>query len=120
MLLTLAANFPISFDRPIWLWLLLAIPVMAFISMRTLSGLEKPRRLLAIGLRGLVIAALAVALARSEYVKRNDHVAVMFVLARSKSIPDDVRLRAQDYIKESVKNGAKVDRDAKFGVIAFD
>lgn len=120
MLSMLAVNFPISFDRPVWLWLLLAIPVMAFISMRTLSGLERPRRLLAIFLRSLVIAALAVALARIEYVKRNDHVAVMFLLDRSKSVPGEVQLKAKDYIKASVKNGAKVDRDAKFGVIAFD
>lgn len=116
----LAFSFPISFDEPAWLLLMLAIPVLAVVSMRTLAALERPRRILAIALRSLVIAALAVALARIEYVKRNDHVAVMFVLDRSRSIPDELRKQAQDYIKEAVGKAWKVDNEARFGVIGFD
>ena len=74
----LAWSWLISFDRSEWLWLLVTIPVIAAISVRSLSGLEKSRRVVAVVLRSLVIAAVAVALARIEYVKRNDHVAVMF------------------------------------------
>lgn len=116
----LAITLPISFDQPAWLLLMLAIPVLAIISMRTLAALERPRRILAIVLRSLVITALACALARIESVRRNDHVAVMFVLDRSRSIPDKVRTAAQDYIKQTVGQAWKVDNEARFGVISFD
>ncbi|GMV96063.1 MAG: VWA domain-containing protein [Phycisphaerae bacterium] len=113
-------GLPISFDRPAWLWLLLAIPVLAGVSLRTLAGLDRRRRVLAIVMRSLVIAALTVALARVQFVKRNEHVAVMFVLDRSKSIPDALRLKAQEYIRETVKAAQKIDHEARFGVISFD
>ncbi len=109
--------WPISFDRPEWLWLLVTIPVIAVISVRSLSGLEKSRRIAAVVLRSLVIAAVAAALARIEFVKRNDHVAVMFVLDRSRSIPDPLRESAQNYIRRVAK---LADRDDRIGVIGFD
>ena len=37
----LAMTWPISFDRPEWLWLMLAIPLIAAVSVRTLAGLER-------------------------------------------------------------------------------
>ena len=112
-----AWSLPLSFDRPEWLWLLLAIPAIAAISVRSLSGLEKSRRIVAVVLRSLVIAALALALARIEFVKRNDHVAVMFVLDRSRGIPDKLREAAQGYIRKLAK---RADRDDRIGVIGFD
>ena len=118
--MNLALNMPISFDQPAWLFLLLLIPLLAGVSMRTLSGLDKARRITAIALRSLVIAALAIALARVQFVKRNDHVAGMFVLDRSKSIPDDLRLKAQDYIKQVVRHARRIDDQARFGMIGFD
>ncbi|MHC4796581.1 MAG: hypothetical protein ACYTF1_08040, partial [Planctomycetota bacterium] len=77
--MVLAIGLPISFDRPEWLWLLLAIPVIVTVSLRTLSGLDLSRRIVAVALRSAVIATLALALAGIEYVKTNNHVAVMFV-----------------------------------------
>src|SRR5690606_23424939 len=74
----------------------------------------------AIVLRSLVIAALAVALARVEFVKRNDHIAVMFVLDRSRSIPDELRIAAQKYIRKTVEDAWKIDDQARFGLIGFD
>ena len=60
----LAVNWPISFEQPAWLWLLLAIPVMVAISHRSLAGLDRARRITALLMRSLVIAALALALSR--------------------------------------------------------
>ncbi len=113
----LGISSPISFDRPEWLWLLLLIPVLAVISRRSLAGLERPRRILAVILRSLVIAALAVALARVEIVRRNDRVAVLFVLDRSRSIPDDLREASQQYIRQVA---ASAERDDRVGVISAD
>ncbi|MBP7937693.1 MAG: VWA domain-containing protein [Phycisphaerae bacterium] len=113
----LALSIPISFERPEWLWLMAAIPVITAISVRSLAGLDRWRRILAVVMRSLVIIALAIALAEIQYVKRNDHVAVMFVLDRSKSIPDDRREAAQNYVKEL---SAKAHPDDRIGVIGFD
>jgi uncharacterized membrane protein len=113
----LAVNWPISFDRPAWLWLMLAIPVIVAISMRSLAGLEPYRRIVAVTLRSLVIAALAIALARIEYVRRNEHVAVMFALDRSRSVPDPLRTSAEDYVRKIAKDA---NRDDRLGVIGFD
>ena len=83
----LAVNWPVSFDRPLWLLLMLAIPVIALIARRSLAGLDRSQRVLAVTLRSLVIVALSLALARIQYVKRNEHIAVMFVLDRSRIFP---------------------------------
>ncbi len=113
----LAWSGPISFDRPEWLWLLVTIPVIAAISVRSLGGLEKSRRIVAVVLRSLVIVALALALARVEYVKRSDRVAVMFVLDHSRSVPDKLREAAQGYVRKVAK---RADRDDRIGVVGFD
>ncbi|GMU23158.1 MAG: hypothetical protein AMXMBFR13_32410 [Phycisphaerae bacterium] len=113
----LAMSLPLSFDRPEWLWLLLTIPVIVVISTRSLAGLEKRKRILTVVLRSLVIALLAAALARVEYVKRNDNVAVIFVADRSRSIPEKLRTDSQEYIR---KVAVKAHRDDRVGVIGFD
>jgi len=113
----LAMSLPISFDRPEWLWLLLAIPVIVAVSVRSLAGLDLPRRIVAVTLRSAVILVLALALAGIEFVKVNDNVAVMFVLDKSRSIPDDLRIAAEDYIKKTV---ADAEGKHRAGVISFD
>ncbi len=115
--MTLALSWSISFDRPEWLWLLAVIPLIVVVSRRSLAGLDRQRRIVAVALRSVVIALLALALARIEYVKRNDHVAVMFVLDKSRSIPEDLRLAAQAYVR---KVALDADRDDRIGVIGFD
>src|SRR5689334_17741928 len=99
----LTMDWPISFEQPMWLWLLLAIPLLVAFSWRSLRAMEGYRKWAAMALRCLVIAALTVALARIDWVRRNDRVAVMFVLDRSRSIPDELRRAAQDYIKAVAK-----------------
>lgn len=113
----LAVNWPISFEQPVWLWLLLAIPVIAIVSRRSLAGLEPHRRVVAVLLRCAVVAVLAMALARIDYVRHNEHVAVMFVLDKSHSIPDDLRNSAQEYIHQVAKDA---NRDDRVGVVSFD
>ena len=113
----LAVGWPISFDQPQWLWLLLTIPVIIAVSVRSLAGLDRARRTTAVLLRCLLVAVLAAVLARIEIVKRNDHVAVMFVMDRSRSIPDDLRETSQQYVREVAKLAGGDDR---LGIIGFD
>ncbi len=113
----LAVNWPLSFERPAWLLLMLVIPAIVVISQRSLAGLDRPRRILAVTLRSLVVVCLALALARIQYVKRSENVAVMFVLDRSRSVPDVLRKDAQDYVRKVAR---RADRDDRLGIIGFD
>ena len=113
----LAWASPISFQQPIWLWLLAVIPLIVLASLRYLRAIEKPRRIISVALRSVVVAVLAVALARVECVKRSDRVAVMFVLDRSRSVPEDLQGETQKYIREVTR---RADRDDRVGVIGFD
>lgn len=115
--MSLAFNWPLSFEQPAWLWLLLVIPAIAIISRRSLAGLEPHRRILAVVFRSAVIAMLALALARIQFVRRNEHVAVMFVMDKSHSIPDDRRTAAEQYVRKVIN---KTSRDDRVGVITFD
>lgn len=113
----MAFNWPVSFEQPAWLWLLLAIPAIAIVSRRSLAGLEPYRRVLAVVFRSAVVALLAMALARIQYVRRNENVAVVFVLDKSHSIPEDRRKAAEDYVRKAI---GQAGRDDRVGVITFD
>ncbi len=113
----LAVHWPVSFEQPQWLGLLAIIPLLVLVSLRTLRGLERPRRITALVLRSLVIALIAIALARVQIVRRNEHVAVMFVLDRSNSVPEKLRESAQDYVRKVVEDA---DPDDRVGMVGFD
>jgi len=86
MMNLLAMTLPLAFEAPQWLWLLALLPVVIAVSIRTLNALEPLRRAAAIGLRCLVIAALAVCLAEVQYVKSSDKLTVFFLMDRSDSV----------------------------------
>jgi uncharacterized membrane protein len=109
--------WPVSFEQPLWLLLLLAIPVIVLVSLRSLSGLDLPRRIVAIALRCLLILVFAMVLARVQRVMRTDQLAVFFLVDRSRSIPDDIRARVEEYVRRSAKQGERADEVA---VIGFD
>lgn len=113
----LAWNAPVGFDRPVWLLGLVAVAALAIGSWRSLRSLEPRQRLRVLLLRCSVLTILLLALARIELVRRNDHVAVMFVMDRSRSIPTALREAARDYVQAAVE---RADRDDRFGVIGFD
>jgi len=109
--------WPLSFDQPWWLLLGLTIPVIALVSQRALNSLDAPRRALAIILRCLLIALFALVLARPQRVMRTDRLAVFFLIDRSRSIPDELRTRVEEYVRRSARLGERAD---KLAVIGFD
>ncbi len=114
------AVFPMSFEKPGWLWLLVTIPLLVVISYRSLAGLERGRRILALTTRSLVIAAIILALARVNYQKENDRLTVIFLLDRSRSIPDNqpnLLWDQEQYIRKVVAD--KLGVDDKVAVISF-
>ena len=55
--------FQLAFDSPWYLLLLTALPFLWWASYRTLSGMGRVRRVVAIGLRSLIFILLVFALA---------------------------------------------------------
>lgn len=106
---------PIGFDQPAWMWVCLLIPVIIIVSMRSLAGLELPRRVLAVAVRCLVIVVLAACLAGVEYVLRNDDLTVIFLLDRSHSV-QNLQDAQEGYLQEVSKD---IPRDDRLGVIDF-
>jgi len=114
------AALPISFERP---WLLLAaavIPLMVLLPLvaRSLAGLGRGRRVVSLVLRAAVAALLVAALAGAQYLERSDQLSVVFLLDRSRSIPEDEQLKAKDYIRTALKTRDEA-RD-KVGLITFE
>ena len=95
-------NLKIAFDEPLWLLLLLLVPVLWIFSFKTLSGLGPYRRLFAMGFRTFVFACLVLALAGIQLQKVSDRVTVMYLLDQSESIPKLTREAMLQYVMKDV------------------
>jgi uncharacterized membrane protein len=116
--------------QPAWLFLLLLIPVIVLMSYRSLAGLGPTRRVLAIGLRCLLILLLTLALAELRLRRPNDTTTVLFLVDRSLSIPQEIDpdeptpvdrrwQRVKRFVGDAVaKRGSGHERD-QAGVIVF-
>jgi uncharacterized membrane protein len=89
--------------QPWWLLLLLLIPLVVYLSYRSLAGLGPVRRWVAIGLRSLLILLLTLALAEVRLRHQNENITVLFLVDRSLSIPED-------YGPEKPGSSARIDR----------
>src|SRR5262249_38484533 len=65
-------------SQPVWLSLLLLIPLVLWLSFRSLSGLGPVRRGLVIGLRCVAISLLVLALAEAQARQQNEDLTVLF------------------------------------------
>ena len=82
----IGVSFPIDFQQPQWLWLMLLVPVVIAVSLWALVALEPLRRALAIATRCLVVVALALCLAGVVHVKSSDKLTTNFLMDRSDSV----------------------------------
>ncbi len=76
----------LSFDHPWYLALLVLAPLLWVSSFRSLLGLGRFRRMMALGLRSAVVILIVLSLARAQWVRINDRVTVLYVLNQSLSI----------------------------------
>ena len=83
------ARWPILVDltHPGYLAVLALLPIVVALSLRSLSGLGRWRGTIAVGIRCLVIGAMALALASPEWVRSTDDQTVTFALDQSDSVP---------------------------------
>jgi len=113
----LALILPLSVDQPVWLWLLLLVPIVAVVSWRALVALLPGRRALAIVVRCLVIIVLALCLADVTYVRTTDKLTVLFLMDRSDSVKDLQQVQ-EEYLA-AVSSQIKGHPDDRFGLIDF-
>jgi uncharacterized membrane protein len=107
----------VSVGRPWWLIVLpLVLPPLVLLSYKSLSGLGKTRRALAILLRSAVVTLIVLALAEVQAVKKNDKLTTMFLVDVSESIPLDMRRNTLKFVTEAAKKRRK---DDLAGVVVF-
>lgn len=111
--------YRLGFEHPIYLWLLLALPVLWYVGFRSLGVLGKTRRVFALALRTLVWTVLVFALAGVQLVRVSDVITVMYVLDQSESIPAAKRQVMLDYVVRNVKRHRDSRRGDKAGIIVF-
>jgi uncharacterized membrane protein len=75
--------------QPWWLLLLGLIPLIVFLSYRSLAGLGPVRRWIAIALRCSLILFLILALAEVRIRHQNENITALFLVDRSLSIPEE-------------------------------
>ncbi|MGE3182399.1 MAG: VWA domain-containing protein, partial [Phycisphaerae bacterium] len=109
----------LRFEQPLYLWLLLLIPLIVVMALRSLSGLDPVRRVLAILFRVAVIVLATFALAGASRVKTTDDLTVLFLMDRSNSVPRGSQRQAFDRVQD-VADAETRKRDDRIGVVAFD
>ena len=93
----------IGFERPLFLLLLLLLPVIWYLSYGSLAGLGKWRRMFALLFRSVVFSLLVLALAQIQWKQSTDRLTVIYLLDQSESVPKSKRDFMLDYVHQAVK-----------------
>jgi uncharacterized membrane protein/Mg-chelatase subunit ChlD len=111
-------RWTIAIGQPWWLLALaLALPVIVWSGRRSLSGMGRFRRTLAILLRSAVVACIVVALAEPQAVRISSRLTTIFLLDASQSIPQEWQARALEFFNAA--NERQKPPDDLSGLIAF-
>ncbi|HVP12298.1 MAG TPA: VWA domain-containing protein [Phycisphaerae bacterium] len=105
------------FDRPAYLWLVLLLVLMWWVSRRSLAGLGPIRGKLCVLVRAAVVVILVLALAGMNKIRKNEDLNVLFLLDLSRSILPETRRQAEEFIVRTAKDMRPNDRAA---VLTFD
>ena len=110
------ATYGFYVGQPWWLLsAVVAVPLL-WLSRRHLRVLGKVRRTVVMVLRCLVVALLAVLLARPTLTRRNETLTLITVLDRSQSVPENWKRGSVAYLKQAVTGGQETDRLAVIDV----
>ncbi len=112
-------GFELGFDKPLYLLLLALLPALWLLSFQSLSGLGRVRRLVALGLRTVVLVAIILALAEVQTLRTSDKITVIYLLDQSESIPLEKRQAMLDYVIDDVEQHRDRTREDRAGVIVF-
>ena len=101
---------------PLFLILLVAIPVLIFVQRRTHLGTTKWRKSVTFCLRGAALLCAILALANLHRTHKEQRLAVAFLIDTSESIP---RAQYETAFKQINAAVAKLRNSDKFGIISF-
>ncbi len=107
------------FNSPWYLLLLALLPPMWWFSFRSLSGLGRWRRPMALSFRTLVLLLIVAALAEMQYQRTSDRLTVIYLLDQSLSIPEARRGAMIRYVNASIRHQRKDEKGDRAGVIVF-
>jgi len=110
-------TFHLEFDRPEYLWLAAALPLIWWFGRRTSRSLGPWRSGCAFLARSVVWLLLVAACAEMQWVRTDDRLSVIYLLDRSLSIPENQRRAMIDYTNRSIAEQRGTQDSA--GVIAF-
>ncbi|MBN2138789.1 MAG: VWA domain-containing protein [Sedimentisphaerales bacterium] len=102
-------SYGFYFSRPWWLAACVLLVVIVWLGRRSLTTMGPVRRVLAIGLRCLVVLVLIALLARPMLTQTSELLTVITVLDRSQSIPAKLQAQSLAYLNTALtaKNFAK-------------
>jgi Mg-chelatase subunit ChlD len=87
---------------PRWLWLLAAVPALWAVLWFSLTDLALPQRILGATARSLLVAALALALARPAKQASETRACTVFAVDVSDSVTDAQLAAARDFVQEAI------------------
>ena len=109
----------LGFEQPIYLLVLLFLPILWWIGAKPLAALGQFRRFLAISIRSVLWIILVLALAGVQWVWTSERLTVMYILDQSESIPAAKRQVMLQYVIESVRKHRNRAREDRAGIIVF-
>ena len=112
-------NIEIGFQYPWFLLLLLLIPLVWWLGLKSLAGLGPWRRSIAISLRTAVMLLVIFAIAGIQWIWSSEKLTVIYLLDQSDSIPVAKRQLMFEYAIQSVKAHRQSDRQDRAGLIVF-
>ena len=106
---------PITFERPGWLFLLLAIVPIFWMARRSIGGMGRWKSTAVFALRTIVILLLATALAKPSWEKKGEGLTVTLIVDRSQSIPLPLATSSLTFLQKAA--AAKERREDRLAVI---
>src|SRR4051794_32610100 len=107
----------LAFDSPWYLALLAVLPLVWWVSFRSLAGLGPVRRLVAIALRTTVFTLIVSALAEAQWVRVSDRLTVLYLLDQSLSVGQDQSDAMVKYVNEAIRRQRDRGRQDRAGVL---
>ena len=105
------------FDRPAYLWFVLVVVALWWMSRRSLAGLGPIRGKLALATRAAVLFLLILAAAGTHRILETNDLTVLFLVDQSRSIPGDIRKEAEQFIR---RVAAEAPPDDRVAILTFD
>lgn len=109
-------DFPLQFERPGWLLLLLLLIPVVWLARMSWSAVSPAKAWGSLALRVLVVLLLAAALSQPTLVKRGEGLTLLVLADRSDSIPLPLRQRSDAWAQSLIEAKEKDDR---VGTIVF-